>query len=153
LDRKQSPEERKKQIEQLGKVRKPVTAPSDNPVINAVVDRLMKQQEKGYAKYGRYVQVDALSLLQWIEHAQEEMTDQLIYLECVKQKLEGSLDEQLANENYDERKQMTLEDQLDREEPMRIAELARARMAKENYTPFGSVFTAWTPRDWQLNNR
>lgn len=58
-----------------------------NKVVGAVMARVMGQQEKGLNKYGELVNSDNLDLLDWIEHKQQETTDELIYLECIKQKL------------------------------------------------------------------
>ncbi|TCN00902.1 hypothetical protein EV294_101352 [Paenibacillus sp. BK033] len=61
-----------------------------NPVLSAILERFIGQQAKGLEKYGELVNLDSYSLIEWIEHAQQEITDQLIYLECIKQKLIGS---------------------------------------------------------------
>jgi len=58
-----------------------------NEVLQAVEEKLRKQTEKGYKKYGTIVQSDALPTVSWIEHAQEEIIDLLVYLECLKYKV------------------------------------------------------------------
>jgi hypothetical protein len=52
--------------------------------IKSIIDR---QQDKGINKYSKTVDQADLSIVEWIEHAQEEIADTLIYLECIKQKL------------------------------------------------------------------
>ena len=58
-----------------------------NEVLQAVEEKLRKQTEKGYKKYGTIVQPDALPIVSWIEHEQEEIIDLLVYLECLKYKV------------------------------------------------------------------
>lgn len=59
----------------------------NNPIIAAVFERLYEQQEKGLNKYGKLVDTDSHTLIEWLEHALQEQTDLLIYMECIKQKL------------------------------------------------------------------
>ena len=42
------------------------------------------QQEKGFNKYGVYVDDANLTATEWVEHAQEELADMMVYLECLK---------------------------------------------------------------------
>ena len=58
-----------------------------NAVLNAVQALLIKQTEKGVQKYGQSVTPAKLTTVAWLEHAQEEIIDLLVYLECLKQKL------------------------------------------------------------------
>jgi hypothetical protein len=58
-----------------------------NPILIEIVKMFEAQQEKGFNKYGEYVNIDSYSIIGWIEHAQQEMIDGLVYLECIKQKL------------------------------------------------------------------
>ena len=58
-----------------------------NEVLESVQDKLKKQTEKGYKKYGTIVEPDSLPTVAWIDHAQEEIIDLLVYLECLKYKL------------------------------------------------------------------
>lgn len=58
----------------------------ENPVYREIINRFIDQQEKGYEKYGTYINLDDYDLLGWIEHAQQEATDWLVYLEAIKQK-------------------------------------------------------------------
>jgi hypothetical protein len=45
------------------------------------------QQAKGKAKYGITVDDADLTIEQWIQHAQEEAADLMVYLEKIKQEL------------------------------------------------------------------
>ena len=58
-----------------------------NDVLEAVHEKLRTQTEKGFKKYGTLVKPDALPTTEWIEHAQEEIIDLLVYLECLKYKV------------------------------------------------------------------
>jgi succinate dehydrogenase flavin-adding protein (antitoxin of CptAB toxin-antitoxin module) len=59
----------------------------ENPVLSELLKKFFNQAEKGLEKYGELVDVDDLSLLEWLNHAQEELIDELVYLECIKQKV------------------------------------------------------------------
>jgi len=56
-------------------------------VVDRVKQIIDKQQEKGKAKYGIAVDEAGLTIEQWIQHAQEEAADWIIYLEKIKQEL------------------------------------------------------------------
>lgn len=60
---------------------------SENKVLKTVHELLDKQSAKGFKKYGEFVKAENLTAEQWIDHAQEELIDTLVYLECLKQKL------------------------------------------------------------------
>jgi len=49
--------------------------------IKSIIDA---QQEKGFNKYGVYVDDANLTATEWVEHAQEELADMMVYLECLK---------------------------------------------------------------------
>lgn len=55
-----------------------------NEVLRNVQDLLESQTEKGLAKYGHTVRPETLYVLDWINHTQEELTDGIVYLECLK---------------------------------------------------------------------
>lgn len=52
-----------------------------------VIAIIQAQQEKGLRKYGKTVDDAELSTAQWIQHAQEELVDCLVYLEKLKCKI------------------------------------------------------------------
>ena len=49
--------------------------------VKSIIDA---QQEKGFNKYGVYVDDANLTATEWAEHAQEELADMMVYLECLK---------------------------------------------------------------------
>lgn len=70
-----------------------------NPIIRNVQSLLENQTAKGLAKYGTTVNPNDYSVEEWIEHAQEEAIDFLVYLEVLKSKLNESHYMKLAREN------------------------------------------------------
>lgn len=55
-----------------------------NEILRNIQDKFETQTEKGIAKYGHTVRPETLSVLEWINHTQEELTDGIVYLECFK---------------------------------------------------------------------
>ena len=65
-------------------------APSEqkpNEVEEAVIDQIRKRRDAGRSKYGTTMERTDLSILQWVQHAQEEAMDFSIYLEKLKRVL------------------------------------------------------------------
>lgn len=54
---------------------------SDDPIIEAVRDKLAYRSRIGIAKYGTTMARTDLSRLDWLIHAQEELLDGAVYLE------------------------------------------------------------------------
>ena len=48
-----------------------------------------QRSEQGKAKYGVDLDRTDLSLLEWIEHAKQEHMDAILYLEKIKNELDG----------------------------------------------------------------
>lgn len=59
-----------------------------NPVLREVNELLQNQTAKGIAKYGTTVKPMDYTTIEWIEHARQELMDELVYLTVLKQKLE-----------------------------------------------------------------
>ncbi|MCY9434167.1 hypothetical protein [Bacillus haynesii] len=59
-----------------------------NPIIKTVFEKIEKQQEKGLEKYGTEVKTDLYSLRGWLQHAQEEVIDLVVYIETAIQKID-----------------------------------------------------------------
>ena len=57
-------------------------------VVTSIISAFQKRAEFGQAKYGTNLDRTDLSVLQWIQHAQEEHMDAILYLEKLKQELE-----------------------------------------------------------------
>ena len=54
-------------------------------VVSSVVQSFLQRAEFGLKKYGKTMDRDDLTMLQWIQHAQEEHMDAILYLEKLKQ--------------------------------------------------------------------
>lgn len=53
-------------------------------IVNSVINKFIKRSVFGENKYGTNLDRNDLSLLQWINHAQEEHMDAILYLEKIK---------------------------------------------------------------------
>ena len=53
-------------------------------VVQAVLDRFVERSIMGKKKYGTDLDRQDLSVLDWIQHAQEEHMDAILYLEKLK---------------------------------------------------------------------
>ena len=54
-------------------------------IVKSVIDKFAQRSRIGIQKYGVTLDRDDLTDLQWIEHAQEEAMDLILYLEKIKQ--------------------------------------------------------------------
>ena len=54
-------------------------------ITEAVVDQLRTRAEKGKEKYGTTMERDDLTLMEWLQHLQEELMDATVYVEKLKQ--------------------------------------------------------------------
>jgi len=54
-------------------------------VVTSVVQSFLQRADFGFRKYGKTMDRDDLTMLQWIQHAQEEHMDAILYLEKLKQ--------------------------------------------------------------------
>lgn len=58
-------------------------------IVASIIAKFQARSELGQAKYGTNLDRTDLSVLQWIQHAQEELMDGILYLEKLKQTLAG----------------------------------------------------------------
>jgi hypothetical protein len=56
-------------------------------IVTTIVAKFEDRAKKGKAKYGTDLDRTDLSVLDWIQHAQEEHMDAILYLEKLKQTL------------------------------------------------------------------
>ena len=56
-------------------------------VVQAIVDKFITRAKFGKQKYNTDLDRQDLSVLDWIQHAQDEMHDGILYLEKLKQEL------------------------------------------------------------------
>jgi hypothetical protein len=57
-------------------------------ITDAVVVQLRTRAEKGKEKYGTTMERDDLTLMQWLQHLQEELMDAAVYVEKLKGEME-----------------------------------------------------------------
>ena len=63
--------------------------PQYDSVVSSVISAFQKRAEIGQVKYGKTLDREDLTFLQWIQHAQEELMDGILYLEKIKQLAES----------------------------------------------------------------
>ena len=66
---------------------------SDDPVVDAVRERLLERSRVGLRKYGMPVSRTDLGTLDWVRHAQEEAMDLAVYLERLWMDLSRSVND------------------------------------------------------------
>ena len=59
-------------------------------IVASVITKFEARSRLGKAKYGTTLDRTDLCVLDWIQHAQEEHMDAILYLEKLKQTLSGS---------------------------------------------------------------
>ena len=72
-----------------------------DPLVQVILERFAKRSENGIKKYGKTMLQATKSIAQWIDDAQEESWDKIVYLEKIKielQKKEGGKDGQKEKE-------------------------------------------------------
>ena len=58
-------------------------------IVCTVIEKFKSRSQVGEVKYGTNLDRTDLSVLDWIQHAQEEHMDAILYLEKLKQTLGG----------------------------------------------------------------
>ena len=56
-------------------------------IVASVIEKFRSRSEVGIAKYGTTLDRTDLGVLDWIQHAQEELMDGILYLEKLKKTL------------------------------------------------------------------
>lgn len=56
-------------------------------IVHSVIEKFQKRSEIGIKKYGTTLDRTDLSILEWINHAQEEHMDAILYLEKLKKEI------------------------------------------------------------------
>ena len=63
------------------------TQPIDS-IVKSVINKFTERSQIGITKYGTTLDRNDLGLLDWINHAQEELMDGILYLEKIKKVLQ-----------------------------------------------------------------
>lgn len=58
-------------------------------IVDSIIDQFIDRASMGKAKYNTNLDRQDLSVPEWIEHAQQELMDGILYLEKLKQILGG----------------------------------------------------------------
>ena len=58
-----------------------------DPILLRVLAKYYERSQTGIKKYGRTLDCDDLSFLDWLNHLQEELMDATLYIEKLKQEL------------------------------------------------------------------
>jgi len=56
-------------------------------IVEQVTDKFTERSSVGFSKYGTTLERDDLSLLDWLNHLQEELMDATLYIEKLKSEL------------------------------------------------------------------
>lgn len=63
---------------------------TNDSVVNSIISQFAERSRVGLEKYGTTLDRTDLSLLDWVQHAQEEMMDGILYLEKIKKTIMAS---------------------------------------------------------------
>jgi hypothetical protein len=64
-----------------------VTRQNTDSIVFSVIQKFMQRSRFGMEKYGTNLDRTDLSVLDWIQHAQEEHMDAILYLEKLKKEI------------------------------------------------------------------
>ncbi len=56
-------------------------------IVDSILNKFVDRAEMGFNKYNNTLDRKDLSKVEWINHAQEELMDRILYLERLKQEL------------------------------------------------------------------
>jgi hypothetical protein len=82
---KETPDEFKKRLDSL--IGSTITDPAKDKNVENVVEQLRWRAEKGLLKYGVTTERKDLSVIEWLQHLQEELMDASVYIEKLKNEI------------------------------------------------------------------
>lgn len=59
-------------------------------IVQSILEKFVDRAEMGFTKYNNTLDRKDLSRIEWINHAQEELMDGILYLERLKQELKDA---------------------------------------------------------------
>lgn len=62
-------------------------------IVDSILNKFVDRAEMGFKKYNNTLDRKDLSKLEWINHAQEELMDGILYLERLKQEIDDQTTE------------------------------------------------------------
>lgn len=86
-NRKESNDEKLTLQYWVKKIKSKQTMKETDSVVRSIVNKFLSRAEVGQKKYGTNLDRTDLSTLDWIQHAQEELMDGILYLEKLKQQI------------------------------------------------------------------
>ena len=63
--------------------------PCQDTIVRAVIEKFLQRSAVGVVKYGVTLDRTDLAPLDWIQHAQEELMDGILYLEKLKETMKA----------------------------------------------------------------
>jgi hypothetical protein len=73
----------------------------EDSIVKSVIESFKQRSEIGILKYGKTLDRNDLTFLQWIQHTQEELMDAILYLEKLK-KISGEATEEISSSKQDQ---------------------------------------------------
>jgi hypothetical protein len=61
----------------------------EDSIVQSVIKSFLERSALGHKKYGTTLDRTDLKTLDWIQHAQEELMDGILYLERLKKEIKG----------------------------------------------------------------
>ena len=65
--------------------------PSLDSVVKEVMEKFADRAQTGYAKYNATMDRDDLSIDEWLQHAQEEVMDFILYITKIRKELNSKM--------------------------------------------------------------
>ena len=76
-----------------------VSRETTDSVVYSIVQQFIQRSDFGFKKYGTNLDRTDLSVLDWIQHAQEEHMDAILYLEKLKQEYQKRPETDATNQS------------------------------------------------------
>lgn len=73
----------------------------EDSIVKSVIESFKQRSEIGILKYGKTLDRNDLTFLQWIQHTQEELMDAILYLEKLK-KISGEPTGEISSSKQDQ---------------------------------------------------
>jgi hypothetical protein len=61
---------------------------TNDTIVNTVIESFISRSNLGFKKYNKTLDREDLSTVDWVNHAQEELMDAILYLERLKKNLQ-----------------------------------------------------------------
>lgn len=78
-------------------------------IVQEVVDKFQQRSDTGQKKYGTTLERDDLSIVDWLNHLQEELMDATLYVQKLKSELENKDGYSITKESWENAGKITYE--------------------------------------------